>query len=176
MQNFEKYINELKEQLTSNQYLLEQLSESRSREALLKQELNYTQVALNSTESLISKLQTQIREMQHQQYSLQQFKTVSYNKITKLEKRAKEIKNYEIIDSQKVASKCIKQDKLISSFRYAELAPIDQYKSFHNKYSREIERLKAFIKNERKIVDECIYQIKQAQGESDGMERHDMIE
>ena len=170
MQKFEKYISELREQLTSNQYLIDQLNESKSREALLKQELNFTQQALSASEKIVIKLQTQIREMKIQQGFLRQFKETGDKKLVTLQGEAKVYKNADFIDSTKLTAECKKQDKFMKSLKHIELSPIEQYKSFHNKYAREIENLKKSIKCEKKILDECTQQVKLAIGEADGIE------
>lgn len=160
LQKYKKYINELKEQLTSTEYLHDQLNESKSRESLLKQELSYTQATLASTERLISKLQQQIKEMKSQQQSLEQYKVINSQRILELQNASKKYKNIEIIDSNKILAKCLQQDKQLNSIKYAELSPVNQYKTFHNKFQKEIERLKHSIRTENKILQDCVEQIK----------------
>lgn len=173
MQKFEKYLNELKEQLTSNQYLEEQLNESKDRENTLKKELNFTQQALQFTERLAAKLQQQIRDMKIQQQALQSFKVNNSKRLADLQQKVKNMKNLSTIDNRKLTSERIKQDRTLGTLKIAELSPIDQYKSFHNQFSREIDKLRKSIKSEKKILKTCHEQIKLTRGEIEETEMYE---
>ena len=95
MQKFNRHINELKEQLTSNQYLLEQLNESKTMESRIKQELTITQKSLNSTGNMVFKLKLQIKDMKAQQNNLQQFKITNDKEFVELQREVNKYKNFE---------------------------------------------------------------------------------
>jgi hypothetical protein len=155
MQKFQKFINELKEQLTSNQYLIDQLNESKGREEILKQELRFTQNSLLSVEKLENKLKQQIREMKFQEESLQTFKHQNYKKIQKMQKRVAKFKDFSNIDKTKIAQEQFKQEKMLSHLKNAQLSPDVQYQNFYNNQVRDVENLKKKILQETKILESC---------------------
>ena len=60
----------LKQQLTSNACLWEQLAESEKREQIMRQELFFTQQSLATCEKIIEKMQNQMEVLQNQRVRL----------------------------------------------------------------------------------------------------------
>lgn len=81
----ERDIFNLKQQLTSNQCLWEQLAESEKRESIMKQELLFTQQSLSTCEKIIEKMQQQLETLQNQRLRLQQFKNNKTKRLDELE-------------------------------------------------------------------------------------------
>lgn len=120
-EKFEQQVEELKERLSSNQYLLEQLSELQRREALLKQELAYTQQALAASEKLADKMQSQIEEMNNQRLRLQQYKTSKGQRLVELETKVKQFQRVEQLDQGKLLAQVISQNKQLRRLQQAEM-------------------------------------------------------
>jgi hypothetical protein len=158
-QKYEKQVSELKEQLTSNQFLWEQLGESQRREALLKQELSFTQQSLSAAEKLADKLQTQIEDMNNQRLRLQQYKASKGRRLAELEGKVKEYKKLEHIDNSRLLSQLYQQHKRLVTLKSAEADAAQQYVHQHRNYQREINKLKRQLDIERRIKREAIEQL-----------------
>lgn len=170
-QNYDKHLQDLKSQLSSNQYLWEQLNESQRRENLLKQELSYTQQALSAAEKLAEKLQTQIEDMNSQRLRLQQYKANKGKRLSELEDQVKQFEKIEYLDNQKLLSSYIKQKRRIQIQKNGELDGHQQYLSQHNGFQREINELKNKIKKERKLKMEAYDQLSLFKEEMQGIEQ-----
>lgn len=176
MRKFQTYIHELREQLTSNVFLIDQLKESKSREDLLKKELHYTKVSLASSEKLEAKLKQQIREMKVQEESLQRFKEVNSKKINEMQQRVSKFKSFKEIDEVKIEKEKNRQTKILKTLGHAEQKSEDQYKNFHNSYARQILKLKELIFKEKQILSNCEKLILVTRGEIEGVEHYEESE
>jgi hypothetical protein len=170
-QNYDKHLQDLKSQLSSNQYLWEQLNESQRRENLLKQELSYTQQALSAAEKLAEKLQTQIEDMNNQRLRLQQYKANKGKRLSELEDQVKQFEKIEYLDNQKLLSSYIKQQRRIQIQKNGEMDSFNQYLSQHKGFQREINELKQKIKKERRLKMEAYDQLSLFKEEMQGIEQ-----
>jgi hypothetical protein len=148
---YDQQINELKEQLSSNQYLWDQLSESQRREALLKQELSYTQQALASAEKLCEKLQSQIEEMNVQRLRLQQYKTNKGRRLVELETKAREVTKLDNLDKHRMMGQLVTHNKRLQHYRHAEhIDETSKLESF-GALQRHIKDLKLQLRREQDL-------------------------
>lgn len=170
-QNYEKHIQELKEQLSSNQYLWEQLNESQRREALLKQELSYTQQALAAAEKLADKLQTQIEDMNSQRLQLQQYKANKGKRLAELEGKMKLHQKLEYVDNYRLMNQFQIQNKKLQIMKSGELDAGKQYLHQHNAYNRKIEELKRQLRKETKLKLEAYDQLNMFKEEMEGIDQ-----
>ena len=113
-EKYERVIFNLKQQLTSNQYLWEQLSESEKREQKLRQELFFTQQSLATWEKIISKIQNQLETLQNKRLRLQQYKNNKSKRLEELKSKVRQMEILENIDLNKLLDKLISQDKKLS--------------------------------------------------------------
>ena len=150
-EKFRENIRDLEEQLTSNQFLWEQLNESQRREALLKQELSYTQQSLASAEKLADKLQTSIEDMNNQRLRLQQYKSNKGKRLNELEIRVKQQEKIEHKDNQILLNQFYLQNEKINSLQLAEEKAGQEYIPHHLKYQREISHLKKTLQREQNM-------------------------
>lgn len=170
-QKYDKHLQDLKNQLSSNQYLVEQLGESQRRENLLKQELSYTQQALSAAEKLAEKLQTQIEDMNTQRLRLQQYKANKGKRLSELEEQVKQFEKIEFLDNQKLLNTYMKQQRRIQIQKNGEMENYKQYLSQHNGYQREIHELNKKIAKERKLKAEAYDQLSLFREEMQGIEQ-----
>ncbi|CAG9310909.1 unnamed protein product [Blepharisma stoltei] len=170
-QNFEKHIQDLREQLSSNQYLWEQLNESQRREALLKQELSYTQQALAAAEKLADKLQTQIEDMNSQRLQLQQYKANKGKRLAELEEKMKLHQRLEFVDNYKLMNQFQIQNKKLQVMKSGEIDAGKQYLHHHNAYNRKIQDLKLKLKSETKLKLEAYDQLNMIKEEMEGIDQ-----
>lgn len=144
-------IDELKAQLVSNQYLWEQINESERREALLKQELSFTQQNLATAEKLADYLQSQIEDMNNQRLRLQQFKTTKGRRIIELESKIKKQQSAEREDNQLMLRGLFYQDKQIKSAQISERQGAMEFIDKSRDYLAVIKDLEHKIKRERQL-------------------------
>lgn len=170
-QKYDKHLQDLKAQLSSNQYLWEQLNESQRRESLLKQELSYTQQALSAAEKLAEKLQTQIEDMNSQRQRLQNYKANKGKKLSELEEQVKQYEKIEFLDSQKLLNHYMQQTKRIKVQKNGDLEGYKQYLSQHNGYQREIIQIKKRISKEKKLKIEAYDQLNLFKEEMQGIDQ-----
>jgi len=170
-QKFENRIKDLRSQLSSNQYLWEQLNESQRREALLKQELSYTQQALASAEKLADKLQSQIEDMNNQRLRLQQYKATKGKRLAELEKRNKEFQKVEFIDNTRLLGQLYQQNKQLHQLKACELDAAEQYRSQYTQFNKQMQLLKKQLKQERKLKTEAFDQLNMFKEELKGVEQ-----
>lgn len=150
-QKFQKNITDLEEQLSSNQFLWEQLNESQRREALLKQELSYTQQSLASAEKLADRLQTNIEDMNNQRLRLQQYKSNKGKRLNELEIRVKQQEKSEHKDNQILLSQFYVQNEKIQSLQISEAKAGQEYIPHHQRYQKEIQHLKKTLEREQNM-------------------------
>jgi hypothetical protein len=148
---FQNNIKSLQEQLTSNQFLWEQLNESQRREALLKQELSYTQQSLAAAEKLADKLQTSIEDMNNQRLRLQQYKSNKGKRLNELEQRVKQQEKIEHKDNSLLLNQFYLQNEKVQSLQINEEKAGQDYIPVHIKCSREITNLKKTLKREQNM-------------------------
>ena len=148
---FQKNISELEEQLSSNQYLWEHLNESQRREALLKQELSYTQQSLASAEKLADKLQTSIEDMNNQRLRLQQYKSNKGKRLNELEIRVKQQEKVEHKDNQVLLGQFYLQNDKMQALQVSEEKAGQEYIPHHIRYQKEIQHLKKTLMREQSM-------------------------
>lgn len=148
---FQNNIKALQEQLTSNQFLWEQLNESQRREALLKQELSYTQQSLAAAEKLADKLQTSIEDMNNQRLRLQQYKSNKGKRLNELEQRVKQQEKIEHKDNQVLLTQFYVQNEKVQSLQINEEKAGQEYIPCHLRYQREVLNLKKTLKREQNM-------------------------
>jgi chromosome segregation ATPase len=110
----EREIFNLKQQLTSNQCLWEQLAESEKREAIMRQELFFTQQSLATCEKIISKMQSQLEVLQNQRLRLQQYKNNKTKRLDELEGKVRQMEILENIDLNKLLDELRLRDRKLS--------------------------------------------------------------
>lgn len=148
---FQRNIKMLQDDLTSNQFLWEQLNESQRREALLKQELSYTQQSLAAAEKLADRLQTSIEDMNNQRLRLQQYKSNKGKRLNELEVRVKQQEKIEHRDNQILLTQFYTQNEKVQSLQISEEKAGQEYIPHHIRYQKEISNLKKTLKREQNM-------------------------
>lgn len=148
---FQGCIKKLQDDLTSNQFLWEQLNESQRREALLKQELSYTQQSLAAAEKLADRLQTSIEDMNNQRLRLQQYKSNKGKRLNELEVRVKQQEKIEHRDNQLLLTQFYTQNEKVQSLQINEEKAGQDYIPHHLRYQKDISSLKKTLKREQNM-------------------------
>ena len=110
----EREIFNLKQQLTSNQCLWEQLSESQTRESILSNELHFTQQSLATWEKTIEKLKNELANLQNQRLRLQQYKDNKSKRLDELESKVRQMEILENIDLNKLLDELRLRDRKLN--------------------------------------------------------------
>ena len=89
-------IDNLKQQLTSNTTLWEQLAEGEKREKILKQEIERAQQEIATQEKIIERLKDDIKQEGREKQKLLQYKNTKSKRLDELETKARE---FEVLSS-----------------------------------------------------------------------------
>ena len=90
-QQFDYKIDNLKQQLSSNAVLWEQLAEAEKREKILKQELMTVQNEVASQDKILERLRDEMKLEQIEKHKLIQFKTTKVKRLNHLEDMARQM-------------------------------------------------------------------------------------
>ena len=138
----EREIFNLKQQLTSNQCLWEQLAESEKREQVMRQELFFTQQSLATCEKIISKMQSQLEVLQNQRLRLQQYKNNKSKRLDELEGKVRQMEILENIDLNKLLDELRLRDRKLSQLTGVEKNVQQKIDSIYkvNHFNKSIDR------------------------------------
>ena len=171
-QQYQQQIHELKEQLTSNQALWEQLSDAQRREKLLHSELSYTQQALAASEKLADKLQAQIENMNNQRLRLQQYKLNKGKRLAELENRIKKYKRLENVDTNRMLNQLMQHNKKLQVLEKNEMAGELKLIEADRTYQKRVKMLERKLKTESKLKEDAFRKLEIFREEMHGMD-HD---
>ena len=108
-------IDNLKQQLTSNSVLWEQLAESEKREKILKQELERSQYEIATQEKIIERLKDDIKQETREKQKLIQYKNTKAKRLDELEGKAREFEVLENVDLTKLLSMLERKEQRIQA-------------------------------------------------------------
>ena len=108
-------IDNLKQQLTSNTTLWEQLAESEKREKILKQEVERGQQEIATQEKIIERLKDDIKKQGRENQKLQQYRTTKSRRLVELEAKAKEFEVLSSVNLTKILNLLEKKESKITS-------------------------------------------------------------
>ena len=128
-------IDNLKQQLSSNAVLWEQLAEAEKREKILKQELMKVQNEVAAQDKVLDRLRDEMKLEQIEKHKLIQFKTTKVKRLNHLEGMAKQMELMQSIDMGKVIQTLSDKDK--------KLAVAMTMKDDKNAFMNEVYRVKA---------------------------------
>lgn len=145
----DKEIAELKQKLTMNATLWEQLAESQKREQITRQELELTKQNLTHYEKLIEKLYSQLEHLNNQKVRLQQYKTNNSKRIGELENKMKDLEILENIDLQKILRELKDRDKRIEELSVVDREFQDRMGSVQKASQQQFVEMKRRFEKER---------------------------
>ena len=149
----EREIFNLKQQLTSNQCLWEQLAESEKREAIMRQELFFTQQSLATCEKIISKMQSQLEVLQNQRLRLQQYKNNKSKRLDELESKVRQMEILENIDLNKLLDELRLRDRKLSQLTKIEKNLQGKINSVYRIGEQKVDEMRHKYLQEKKIKD-----------------------
>ena len=128
-------IDNLKQQLSSNAVLWEQLAEAEKREKILKQELMTVQNEVAIQDKILERLKDEMKLEQIEKHKLIQFKTTKNKRLNHLEGMARQMELMQSIDLNKVIRSLTDKDK--------KLTAVEQKSANTNQFMNEVYRVKA---------------------------------
>lgn len=149
----EREIFNLKQQLTSNQALWEQLAESEKREAIMRQELFFTQQSLATCEKIISKMQTELEVLQNQRLRLQQYKNNKSKRLDELESKVRQMEILENIDLNKLLDELRARDRKLSQLTKVEKNLQGKIDSVYKIGEQKVDEMRHKYLQEKKIKE-----------------------
>ena len=114
-------IDNLKQQLSSNAVLWEQLAEAEKREKILKQELERAQYEIATQEKIIERLKDDVKAESREKQKLIQYKSNKSKRLDELENKAREFEVLENVDLHKLLGMMERKEKRIEILEKADL-------------------------------------------------------
>ena len=170
----EREIFNLKQQLTSNQCLWEQLSESEKREQIMRQELFFTQQSLATCEKIISKMQNQLETLQNQRLRLQQYKNNKSKRLEELESKVRQMEILENIDLNKLLDELRLRDKKLSQLTGVEKNVKLKVDAIYKLGERKVEEMRAKYLKEKKYKESAFARLEGLRMEIRAIEGQDI--
>ena len=106
-------IDNLKQQLSSNAVLWEQLAEAEKREKILKQELERCQYEIATQEKIIERLRDDVKTEAREKQKLIQYKSNKSKRLDELEQKAREFEVLENVDLNKLLTMMERKEQRI---------------------------------------------------------------
>lgn len=170
----EREIFNLKQQLTSNQCLWEQLSESEKREQIMRQELFFTQQSLATCEKIISKMQNQLETLQNQRLRLQQYKNNKSKRLEELESKVRQMEILENIDLNKLLDELRLRDKKLSQLTGVEKNLKLKVDAVYKLGERKVEEMRTKYLKEKKYKESAFSRLEGLRMEIRAIEGQDI--
>ena len=114
-QRNEYKIDNLKQQLTSNTTVWEQLAEGEKLEKILKQEIERAQQEIATQEKIIERLRDDIKKEGREKQKLLQYKNTKSKRLDELETKAREFEVLSSVNLSKILSLLESKEKKIES-------------------------------------------------------------
>lgn len=113
-------IDNLRQQLTSNTTLWEQLAESEKREKILKQEVERAQQEIATQEKIIERLKDDIKREGVEKQKLLQFRNTKSKRLNELEAKAREFEVLSSVNLSKILTLLEQKEKKITELQRSE--------------------------------------------------------
>lgn len=113
-------IDNLKQQLTSNTTLWEQLAEGEKREKILKQEIERAQQEIATQEKIIERLKDDIKQEGREKQKLLQYKNTKSKRLDELETKAREFEVLSSVNLGKILQLLESKERKITSMATAD--------------------------------------------------------
>ena len=158
-------IDNLKQQLSSNAVLWEQLAEAEKREKILKQELMKVQNEVAAQDKVLDRLRDEMKLEQIEKHKLIQFKTTKVKRLNHLEGMARQMELMQSIDLDKVIQTLSDKDKKLA----AAATKKDDASQFMNEVYRvkakEVDKIKRGAAKETVLKEAAICKMEELRGE-----------
>ena len=158
-------IDNLKQQLSSNAVLWEQLAEAEKREKILKQELMKVQNEVAAQDKVLDRLRDEMKLEQIEKHKLIQFKTTKVKRLNHLEGMARQMELMQSIDLDKVIQTLSDKDKKLE----AAATKKDESNQFMNEVYRvkakEVDKVKRNAAKETILKETAIVKMEELRGE-----------
>ena len=115
-------VENLKQQLTSNTTLWEQLAESEKREKILKQEVERAQQEIATQEKIIERLKDDIKKEGREKQKLMQYKNTKSKRLDELEAKAREFEVLSSVNLDKILGLLESKEHKINSLQKTDEA------------------------------------------------------
>ncbi|CDW75699.1 UNKNOWN [Stylonychia lemnae] len=167
---YEDQIELLKNKLTSNTALWEQLQESDKRSKILQQELTFTQKSLSQCEKIIEKLKEELKQSEQERVRLFQYKQNKAQRLEELEHQVKKIDISEHINITKVIDMLSTKDKELSQLKKNEKNFEERLQQIQFKTQKEKHRMHQKYDKEVEMKSQAINQMNNLKNELQGFE------
>lgn len=120
-QKFDFKMDNMRQQLSSNAVLWEQLAEAEKREKILKQELERSQFEIATQEKMIERLKDDVKAESREKQKLMQYKSNKSKRLDELENKAREFEVLENVDLHKLLGMMERKERRIEQLEKSDL-------------------------------------------------------
>lgn len=120
-QKFDYKMDNMRQQLSSNAVLWEQLAEAEKREKILKQELERSQFEIATQEKMIERLKDDVKAESREKQKLMQYKSNKSKRLDELENKAREFEVLENVDLHKLLGMMERKERRIEQLEKLDL-------------------------------------------------------
>ncbi len=158
-------IDNLKQQLTSNTTLWEQLAESEKRERVLKQELQRTQEEVASQDKVLERIKDELKAEQLEKHKLLNFKETKMKRLNQLEDMSKQMELLQSIDLDKVLNAMGNKEKQLEQLKAETKDGAEVIAQIYRSKAKEVNKTREFAMNESKVKDQALQKMEQLKAE-----------
>lgn len=149
-------IDNLKQQLTSNTTLWEQLAEGEKREKILKQEIERAQQEIATQEKIIERLKDDIKKEGREKQKLLQYRNTKSKRLDELETKAREFEVLSSVNLDKILSLLESKEKKIGELSRTDNQMNDYIKAMTHVNGQEMHKVKQRANDETKYKIEAM--------------------
>lgn len=141
-QKHDYQMDNMKQQLSSNAVLWEQLAEAEKREKILKQELMKVQNEVAAQDKILDRLRDEMKLEQIEKHKLIQFKSQKVKRLNHLEGMARQMELMQSINMEKVIQTMTEKDKKLGLQLIKNKDTQAFMKEVYKVKAREVEKVK----------------------------------
>jgi chromosome segregation ATPase len=149
-------IDNLKQQLTSNTTLWEQLAESEKREKILKQEIERAQQEIATQEKIIERLKDDIKKEGREKQKLLQYKNTKSKRLDELEAKAREFEVLSSVNLNKILGLLENKEDRINHLSRAEANMNETVQAIHRMNEKEVHSVRRRAQEETRFKIEAM--------------------
>jgi chromosome segregation ATPase len=149
-------IDNLKQQLTSNTTLWEQLAESEKREKILKQEIERAQQEIATQEKIIERLKDDLKKEGREKQKLLQYKNSKSKRLDELEAKAREFEVLSSVNLNKILGLLESKEEKIVQLSRTEHNSNDMLQSLRRINDKEVSAVKKRAQEETRFKIEAM--------------------
>ena len=164
-QKFDYKMDNMRQQLSSNAVLWEQLAEAEKREKILKQELMKVQNENASQDKVLERLRDEMKLEQIEKHKLIQFKTTKVKRLNHLEGMARQMELLQSVDLDKVIQSLTEKDRRLKDAMSKNHDSSQFMNEVYRVKAKEVDKVKREAAKETVLKEAAIVKMEELRSE-----------